>query len=95
MVKCQKFLAKERKSDMFFYFLPVLFIFIIPGCIYLMWRHESKQIAKLIVENQKLWNEIKWDKMKKFVKDDEMDEAYLQFIESLPNTPYGKGYPLE
>ena len=80
---------------MFFYFLPVLVIFIIPACIYFMFRHESKQIAKLIVKNQKLWNEIKWDKMKKFVKDDEMDEAYLQLIESMPNTPHGKGYPLE
>lgn len=75
---------------MFFYFLPVLGIFIIPGCIYFMRRHESKQISKLIVENQKLWNEIKKD-----LKDEEKDEAYLLFMESLPNTPYGKGYPLE
>lgn len=58
--------------------------------IYLMWRHESKQIAKLMVENQKLWNEYK-----KYLKDEEKDEAYLRFIESLPNTPHGKGYPLE
>ena len=90
MVKCQKCLAKERKSDMFFYFLPVLVIFIIPACIYFMWIHELKQLAKLIVKNQKLWNEIKKD-----LKDEEKDEAYLRFIESLPNTPQGKGYPLK
>ena len=75
---------------MFFYFFAVLFIFIIPACVYFMWCHELKQIGKLIVENQKLWNEIKKD-----LKDEEKDEAYLRFIESLPNTPHGKGYPLE
>ena len=75
---------------MFFIFLPVLTIFIIPGCICLMWRHELKQIGKLIVENQKLRNEIKKD-----LKDNEKDDAYLRFIENLPSTPYGKGYLLE
>ena len=66
------------------------FLAVVCVVIYLSWRHESKQIAKLIVENQKLWNEYK-----KYLKDEEKDEAYLRFIESLPNTPHGKGYPLE
>ena len=90
MVKCQKFLSKERKSDMFFYFFAVLFIFIIPACVYFMWCHELKQIGKLIEEHQKLWNEIKKD-----LKDNEKDDAYLRFIENLPSTPHGKGFPLE
>ena len=64
-------------------------MFITPVCIYFMWMHELKQIRKLILKNQKLWNEIKKD-----LKDEEKDEAYLRFIESLPNTPHGKGYPL-
>ena len=52
--------------------------------------YESKQISRLIEEHQKLWNEVK-----KGLKEEEKDEAYLRFVESLPNTPRGKGYPLE
>ena len=63
-------------------------VVLIVTCLYQY--YESKQISRLIEEHQKLWNEIKKD-----LKDNEKDDAYLSFIENLPNTPHGKGYPLE